>query len=736
MPSALPITAVLPELLSTLVSHTCVLLSAQPGAGKTTVVPLALLNEAWLQGQKIILLEPRRMAARNAATFMANSLGESVGETVGYRIRLESKVSERTRIEVVTEGILTRMLQADPELNGVGLIIFDEFHERHLHADLGLALALQSQELLRDDLKILVMSATLDEQKLTTTLDAPLIHCEGRSFPLELQYRALSNNQSLIDLCTKTIHEALTYPGDTLVFLPGVGEIKQLQERLKSLPEPCLVLPLHGQLTDKEQKAVLAPANGQRKVILATNIAESSLTIDGVRIVIDSGLERRVEFHVSSGLSELKTRYISQASSEQRAGRAARQASGHCFRLWPQSQQERLDKFIQPEILNADLAPLLLELYQWGATVNELFWLNPPPAAALNKAQQLLYQLGFITAEQDKLSEHGLVCSTLGIEPRLAHALVVLNELNAGVQAAELIALMQEFPANQRQTDDINRLYQQAKNNKYLWQHRIQPLASRLTSLLKSLPTKRYKRHEAVEQEDVPALLFALAFPDFIAQQRASSDQLLLANGRGATLLSQSDLLNSDYLACADFSVNKQTLIRLAAALPLHIIDLLEELAPQLFSVQTEIGFQTNGQFIAKENKQLGHLVLASKQLPNLNAEQWQQAWKNYIQQQGLDCLHWSDEAVQIRARLALVHSELEKSAADKNQAWPEVSNEALLNNLDHWLLPFLINARHLKHLEKVDLKGALLSLLDWQQQQALNSLVPTHFTVPSGSTI
>ncbi len=740
MPTALPINTVLPELLVQLNTHSCVLLSAAPGAGKTTVVPLALLNEPWLQGQKIIMLEPRRMAARNAATFMASSLNEAVGQTVGYRIRLENKTSANTRIEVVTEGVLTRMLQADPELSGVGLIIFDEFHERHLHADLGLALALHSQELLRDDLKILVMSATLDVQNLTTELNAPLVSSEGRSFPLELHYRAASNSSHsynyLTDLCTKVIHEALAYEGDILVFLPGVREIKQLQDKLSTLPAEYLVLPLHGQLQDKEQKAAIEPADNQRKIILATNIAESSLTINGVRIVIDSGLERRNEFHVRSGLSELKTRYISQASSEQRAGRAARQASGQCFRLWPESQQERLDKFIQPEILNADLAPLLLELYQWGATVDELFWLNPPPAAALNKAQQLLFQLGFITAEQDQLSEHGLACSSLGIEPRLSHALVILHELNAGAQAAELIALMQEFPANQRQSDDINRLYQQAKNNKYLWQNRMQPLANRLTSLLKSLPTKGRNKLDKVGKEDVPALLFALAFPDFIAQQRANSDQFLLANGRGATLLSQSDLLSSDHLACADFSVDKQTLIRLAAALPLHIIDSLEELAPQLFSVQTEIGFQANGQFIAKENKQLGRLILASKQLPNLNAEQWQQAWKNYIQQQGLDCLHWSDEAVQIRARLALVHSELEKSAANINQAWPEVSDEALLSNLDNWLLPFLNDARHLKHLEKVDLKDALLSLLDWQQQQTLNSLVPTHFAVPSGSKI
>ncbi len=729
MPTALPITAVLPELLSTLASHTCVLLSAQPGAGKTTVVPLALLNEAWLQGQKIILLEPRRMAARNAATFMANSLGESVGETVGYRIRLESKVSERTRIEVVTEGILTRMLQADPELNGVGLIIFDEFHERHLHADLGLALALQSQELLRDDLKILVMSATLDEQKLTTTLDAPLIHCEGRSFPLELQYRALSNNQSLIDLCTKTIHEALTYPGDMLVFLPGVGEIKQLQERLQSLPEPCLVLPLHGQLTDKEQKAALAPANGQRKVILATNIAESSLTIDGVRIVIDSGLERRVEFHVSSGLSELKTRSISQASSQQRAGRAARQHSGVCFRLWPESQQDRLDAFIQPEILSADLAPLLLELYQWGTSYDELFWLNSPPAAAIHKAQDLLFQLGFLSADKRQLSPHGKTCSTLGIEPRLAHALVTLHSLNASQYATELIALMQEFPANRRQSDDLTKLYQQAKNNKHLWHNRIQPLAKRLLLLLKDITVTNT---HSVAEEDIPALLLALAYPDFIAKKRSTNEQFLLANGRGAVLSQQSDLVSADWIACADFSIRQQTVIRLGTALSEHLLNTLEQLAPQLFSTQTVIGFQESGQFTAKENKQLGHLVLDSKPLPSLTAEQWQDAWKDYIKHNGLDCLNWTEEALQMRARLSFAATHLN---TDK-EAWPEISTAALLNSLEHWLLPFLHEARHIRHLEKVNLSEALLSLLDWSQQQKLNTVLPTHFKVPSGSNI
>ncbi|WP_052063833.1 ATP-dependent helicase HrpB [Nitrincola sp. A-D6] len=478
----LPIDDVLPALRQSLLQPGAVLLSAAPGAGKTTRVPLALLDEDWLAGQRILMLEPRRLAARNAAQFMALQLGEAVGQRVGYRIRLDTRVSAQTRIEVMTEGVLTRMLQDDPELSGIGLVIFDEFHERNLHADLALALAHQCQQLLRPDLRLLIMSATLDEQALTTALDAPLLVSEGHSYPVDMHYQPAANaNQSIIEHCARVVHQALQHEGDMLVFLPGVREIYQLQQALTHLPASIQLLPLHGQLNDAEQKAALAPsATQQRKIILATNIAESSLTIDGVRIVVDSGLERRSVFHLSSGLNALQTRQISRASATQRSGRAGRQAPGVCYRLWPQHTHERLDAHIRAEILDADLAPLLLELLQWGAEPTELFWLTPPPTAALQQARELLAQLGMLTPDQTGLSEHGRACAALGIEPRWAHALLSAHALAQGKAACTWVALLQEWPATRRDTDDLLRLYARAKQQRGLWQQRIEPLAKGL----------------------------------------------------------------------------------------------------------------------------------------------------------------------------------------------------------------------------------------------------------------
>lgn len=726
---SLPVDQVIPDLRSALQQASTVLLSAEPGAGKTTRVPLALLHEPWLAGQRIIMLEPRRLAARNAARFMARQLGESVGHTVGYRIRLETCVGPATRIEVVTEGILTRMLQSDPEITGVGLVIFDEFHERNLNSDLALALAHQCQQLLRDDLRLLIMSATLDEQALTEALQAPLLVSEGRSFPVELQYRPLPNsNTSVTDHCARTVREALKHEGDALVFLPGVREITQVAALLSDLPASIQVLPLHGQLNDAEQKAALTPAaTGLRKVILATNIAESSLTIDGVRVVIDSGLERRNVFHVGSGLNKLKTRSISRASATQRAGRAGRQAPGVCYRLWPESTHERLDAHIRAEILDADLAPLMLELKQWGAEPEELFWLTPPPAAALQQAQDLLLQLGLLQPDTLALNDHGRSCAALGIEPRWAHALLCLHSLQHGKAACDWVALVQEWPASRRDTDDIVRLLQRARQNRGLWQQRVAPLAQRLWQTLQTttpaVPATR------LQPDDIPALLLALAFPDRIAKRRDNSERFLLSNGRGAELLPQSDLLNANWLACADFSIGHSTRIRLAAALTDAALTALQSLAPQLFHQRTEIGFQDNGQFVARRHRQLGRISLSSEALPQLSADDWQQAWADYVQQQGLGCLPWPEDALQLRARLALAHQY-------EGQDWPDVSDDALLKRLSDWLLPFLISARHRRDLDKTDTQAALLSLLNWEQQQQLNALLPTTFTVPSGSAI
>ncbi|MFY9178435.1 MAG: ATP-dependent helicase HrpB [Venatoribacter sp.] len=713
----LPIHHQLDALKQALNSHSRVLLCAAPGAGKTTVVPLALLHEPWLANKKILMLEPRRMAARNAALYMAESLQQDVGQQVGYRIRLENKVSQATRIEVVTEGVLTRLIQADPELSAYGLVIFDEFHERHLHSDLGLALCLSSQELLRDDLKLLIMSATLDGERLSEQLSAPLISSEGRSFPLTTLYRPFNSlNQNLIAHCQKIINEALSYPGDILVFLPGVKEINQLQDQLADNPA-FVVFPLHGQLNDEQQKAALA-ANAKRKIILATNIAESSLTIDGVRIVIDSGLERRVEFHLASGLNELKTRFISQSSSVQRAGRAARQASGLCLRLWNESQQQRLDSEIQPEIQRLDLAPLLLELLQWGADIHDLFWLNKPSLAAINQARELLVNLGICNQQGTVLTEHGKHCARLGIEPRYAHALIHLQTLGYAQEAALIIAKLQESQRSRHHCDDFSRLNQTNKA--------VQVLA-------KNLVSKLVERHQvnpnSLQENEVEAFTLALIFPDRIAKKRSNKDEFLLANGRAAKILPDSSFHHASWLVALELSTQQDSIIRLAIELSPHLLQTLEQFSPELFSKHTEIGFQENGQYSAQIHHQLGKIIISSEKLPKLNEQQWQQAWLGYLQAQGLTALSWQDHALQLRARLKLAHAQL-------GEPWPDVSDEALITGLNNWLLPFLGAARHLRDLAKVDLYAALLSLLDWPQQQQLNQLLPTHITVPSGSNV
>ncbi|MDK2777439.1 MAG: ATP-dependent helicase HrpB [Pseudomonadota bacterium] len=573
---SLPIDDLLPAIRDHLSQQPNLLLSAAPGAGKTTRVPLALLQEPWLAGKKILLLEPRRLAARNAARFMAEQLGEAVGEQVGYRIRLEQKISAATRIEVLTEGILTRLLQDDPELTGVGLVIFDEFHERHLHSDLALALVHQCQQLLRPDLRLLVMSATLDEHALQQPLQAPLLHSEGRSHAVVTHYRPRADaNTRLPQHIAAVVSEALQQAGDMLVFLPGTADIRHTRELLQQrLPESIQLLPLHGQLSDKEQKTALQPAaDGSRRIILATNIAESSLTIDGVRIVIDSGLERRLSFSPQTGVSELKTRPVSRASATQRAGRAGRQASGVCYRLWPESEHERRDAHIRAEILDADLAPLQLELLQWGAASGELLWLDPPPAASLSQASQTLHALGI--QQDNRLTEHGRLCATLGTEPRLAHLLVCAARLGMARSACELIALLQEWPHRLRHSDDLPRLLQQARRQQSLWQQRVRPLADQLYRRLTQ------QLSVASETDADPALLVALAWPERIARRRhAGQNRFLLANGSGAELTETSDLFNCEWLALADISGGQPNRIRLAAELSPAALDCLQDTAP------------------------------------------------------------------------------------------------------------------------------------------------------------
>lgn len=770
---AFPVDTQLANISAQLADHPALLLTAEPGAGKTTRVPLALMDAPWLAGQQIIMLEPRRLAARNAAVFMARQLGEAVGERVGYRVRLDNKESARTRIVIVTEGILTRMLQDDPELTGVGLVIFDEFHERHLNSDLALALAHQCQQLLRPDLKLLVMSATLDTDALSRQLQAPLLHCPGQGFPVTLAYRpAASANEYLSHHASRVIHEALQHShGHLLVFLPGVADIRRLHDELKrhDLPDNHLhILPLHGQLSEQEQKRALADVpEGQRKILLATNIAESSLTLNGVTGVIDSGLERRMVFSPANGLSELTTRDISQASATQRMGRAGRQQAGYCYRLWPESTHSRRPRHIEAELLTADLAPLLLELLLWGADADDLLWLDPPPLAALNQARALLCRLGYLASiDSQRLTEHGHQCARLGIEPRWASALITAHQQGQARDAAELIALLQEWPHKQRRSDDVERLWHASRSTS-LWQQRVAPLAQRWLRGLSGQTTATTTTTATASASHQASLArwALLAFPERLARCRNQSTghsskannnnkalRYLMANGTGAELSPDSDLAGCPWLVILDLSGAGSHRIRLAIAIDeAELADLLSD-HPHWLSHHTVVQWQSQGRLLAEEQHKIGELIWRRRTLETLGPEQWRQAWRDYFcpsvnsdsrVQQRLANLNWTDDAVQLRQRLQLLHqyhgghssshSQKQGSAAGD---WPDVSDQGLLARLDDWLLPFLDNCRHERQLQQLNLVTLLTSLLDWPQQQQLEQLAPTHWRVASGSRI
>ena len=725
MSTVLPIDAVLDDLKAALAMNANALLIAQPGAGKTTRVPLALLNEPWLSGKKILMLEPRRVAARNAATFMAHQLNEKAGQTVGYRMRLESKVSAATRIEVVTEGILTRMLLDDPELVDIGVIIFDEFHERNLASDQGLALALQCQQVFNPDLKLLVMSATLDAPELSSLLDAPVIESEGRTFPVENHYRPpRDTNERLVPHTCRVIGEALRETeGDVLVFLPGAGEISRVQESLTGITDNILITPLHGQLSDRDQKLALTPdSDGRRKVILSTNIAESSVTIDGVRTVIDCGLEKRVRFRATLGMQELVTQDISHASAVQRAGRAGRQAPGVCYRLFTETSMQQRPAHIRPEINDADLAPLLLDLVQWGASADELDWLTPPPQGHLNQAADLLTTLGIL--RDDQLTEHGQQCLQTGLEPRLANMLIRGASAGMGKAACELAALLQE-PALLRQQDDIERIINHERGSSR-WKARIAPQAKRLE---KALPRGSSSQTQADTGHADTGFLLGCAYPDRISQKRSSETQYLMTSGVGAALSDNSALSGQAWLACADVSAGQPNRIRTAAALTEQTLVQLTELHPHMLSRHIDVRWLENGQLKTEEQQRLGRLVVKRKKLDSISEEDWQQAWRDLIAAKGLNILNWDDAATTLRSRMQLARMH-------DTKAWPDVSDEALLRTLDDWLMPFLNGARHQRDLKKLNLNDALLSLLEWNQQQTLAALVPTHIKVPSGSNI
>ncbi|MDX5373597.1 MAG: ATP-dependent helicase HrpB [Pseudomonadaceae bacterium] len=743
----LPIDDVLPALRQALSERHEAVLEAPPGAGKTTRVPLALLHEPWLAGQSILMLEPRRLAARAAAERLAGELGEKVGETVGYRIRLDSKVGPGTRIEVVTEGILARRLQDDPALDGVGLVIFDEFHERSLDADLALALTLNGRELLREEppLKVLLMSATLEGERLSALLGAaPVVSSEGRMYPVETRWGApWQPGERIEPRVVQTVLQALAdEPGSLLVFLPGQAEIRRVHEQLEESlggRADILLCPLHGELELSAQRAAIEPAPaGTRKVVLATNIAETSLTIDGVRVVVDAGLARVPRFDPASGMTRLDTQRISRASATQRAGRAGRLEPGVCYRLWSQGQHEQLAAHGAAEILQADLAGLALQLARWGVQPGELAWLDAPPGAAFAQGRDLLARLGALDA-RGALTPHGQAMAELPAHPRIAHLLLRGQALGLGALAADLAALLSERDILRGAGADLHsrmallsgedRAQRGAKGGV----QRARQLARQFRAHLKG------PRNEAVADPEHPrwlGALLAFAYPDRVARQRkAGGGDYRLANGRAAQFGEADALMKHEWLVIADLGSRqgqREERIYLAADLDPALFDSV--LAEQVSQREELEWDEREGVLRAERQRRVGELVLSREALSGLDEDARARALLGLVRRKGLELLPWTPELRQWQARVALLRRlDLEQQGASE---WPDLSDAALLATLEDWLLPFLSKVSRLSHFANLDLPGILAGLLPWPLPQRLDELAPRHLQVPSGSRI
>ena len=743
---SLPIDEVLPALREALAARHEAVLEAPPGAGKTTRVPLALLDEPWLAGQTILMLEPRRLAARAAAERLASELGEKVGETVGYRIRLDSKVGPNTRIEVVTEGILTRRLQDDPALEGVGLLIFDEFHERSLDADLALALSLNGRELFREDqpLKILLMSATLEGERLAGLLDdAPILRSEGRMYPVAMRWgRPFQAGEFIEPRLVQTILEALNdEAGSVLVFLPGQAEIRRVHQQLADAlgdSSQVLLCPLHGELDLGAQRAAIDPAPaGKRKVVLATNIAETSLTIDGVRVVIDAGLARVPRFDPGSGMTRLDTQRISRASATQRAGRAGRLEPGVCYRLWSQDQHEQLAAYASAEILSADLASLALQLGRWGVTPGQLVWLDVPPAAAYAQAQDLLQRLGALDGET--LTRHGQAMAELPAHPRIGHLLLRGQDLGLAEMACDVAALLGERDILRGAGADLHsRLVllsgaERAARSAQGGVQRARQLARQYRGYL------RGKATQPVSDPEHPRWLgglLALAYPDRVAQQRrAGGAEYRLANGRAALFAEADSLMKQAWLVIADLGSRqgqREERIYLAADFDPVLFDSV--LCEQVRVVDQLDWDEREGVLRAERQRKVGELILSREPLTGLDESARSQALVNLVRRKGLELLPWTPELRQWQARVALLR-QLDLAGKGESE-WPDVSDVALLKSLEHWLMPYLGKVSRLSHFSNLDLSSIVHNLLPWPLPQRLDEQAPHHLSVPSGSSI
>ena len=720
----LPIDAVLDDLARTLERNNAAVLVAPPGAGKTTRVPLALLDAAWAKGKKIIVLEPRRIAARASAERMAKTLGERAGETVGYRVRFGSKISRATRIEVVTEGIFSRQILDDPELDGVAAVLFDEFHERSLDADLGLALARDAQTGLREDLRLLVMSATLDGARVAELLgDAPVVESEGRAFPVETRYLSRKIDVPLERQMADSIATALRAdPGSVLAFLPGAAEIRRTQNFLGERVQDASteIVPLFGALDADVQDRAIAPApKGSRKVVLATSIAETSLTIEGVRIVVDSGLARVPRYEPDIGLTRLETVRASRAAVDQRRGRAGRTEPGICYRLWDEPQTASLAAYTQPEILSADLSSLVLDLAQWGVSdPATLAFLDPPPAPALKEARSLLEELGALDAD-GRITAEGKRLRALALPPRLARMIVDSDAFGLGESAAEIAAILTERGLGGDSVDLDHRL-DQFRRDRSQRASSARDLARRWASQVASSSSRE-------EAELSTGVMLAFAFPDRVAKNRGNGS-FVLANGRGAAVERTSSLARAPYIAVGELT-GTAAAGRILLAAPITQEEIEAKFADHIEATD-EISFDRGALALrARRKKTLHAITLSEAPLALSPSAETARIFADGLIGAGLDKLPWSKSAKQWRDRVIFLRKA-------EGESWPDLSDDGLIASAADWLVPALYDKTSLKDFSAGDLSEALLTLLPWELRARLEREAPTHFEAPTGTML
>lgn len=723
----LPITEIIPSIKQSLSEKNTLIVHAPPGAGKSTLIPLALFEEAWLDGKKILMLEPRRLAAKSIATHMSSLLEEDIGQTVGYRIRFESRISENTIIEVVTEGILTRMMQSDNSLEGIGLVIFDEFHERSIHADIAIALCREAQQILRPDLRILVMSATLDIPNLTELLKSDVAESKGRQYPVDVFYSGEQDLMALPEMTARTVMQAVkSHDGDVLVFLPGVGEIRKCEEILNKQLNRFIIHPLYGQLPfNKQQAAIMPNRDGKRKVVLATPIAETSLTIEGVTIVVDSGFARASRFDPNSGLTRLETIQIAKDSADQRAGRAGRLSPGVCYRMWSKITQSRLADHRTPEIMEADLANLVLDMAQWGVMdIQQLTWVSPPPKGHLSQASEILHQLEAL--KDGRITVHGKNIHKLPCHPRIAHMLLMAADDEMLELACDVAAVLEERDPLPREAGiDINlriEALRRYRNNNGQGSPfgRIEKVAASYRKIFDiEVDNSAFDPYET-------GVILAHAYPERIAHARPGNNaQFKLANGKLASAGHKDDLAHEPWLAIANLNA-RDGMGKIFLAAPLNPKDL----ALLVKEVEVIIWDTDEGGLIATKDLRIGSIVLQSKPLPAPNEKHLVQAISDAIKVEGETLLNFDKEFTQWQNRV------LSLRKWNPQQAWPDVSTSTLLVTNLEWIGPYLNQVKNPRDLKKINLKEVLQHALDYDKQKELDRLAPAQIEVPSGSTI